>query len=109
MASMELTPEESKAEGAETANYQPRYAISEMYLGDEALTALGLGDPPKVGSTVTIMARANVVSVSQRDDNRNDPDNDGPESSMSLQITDMELKPGAADARSMFPKSKMEP
>jgi hypothetical protein len=109
MASMELTPEESKAEGAEMQDYQPRYAVSEMYLGSEALKALGMGEMPKPGTVVRFMGTAKVVSVSARDDNRNDPDSDQPEMSMSLQPVELDVKAAAADARSMFPKSKMEP
>lgn len=107
MASMELTPAESKEEGAEVANYQPKWAVSEMYLGDDAMKAVGLAEPPKPGTLVEFRGVARITSVSLRDDNTADPDQ--PECSMSMQPVSLEIAKPPADARTMFPKSKMEP
>lgn len=103
MASMELTAEQSKEEGAEIANYRPRWAVSPIYLSDEALAALGISEPLKPGSVVMLMATAKVVSAELREDQQGES-----EQYMSIQITDMTLKAGSGDARAMFPKSKME-
>jgi hypothetical protein len=108
MASMELTPAQSTEEGAEMQQYQPRYAVGELYLGDEAIKALGLAELPQVGSMIAFSGMAKVVSISQRDDNRVNPDGDA-ETCMSLQPVDLVVRPPARDARPQFPKSKMEP
>lgn len=106
MASMELTAAESKDEGAEMGGYQPRYAVGELYLGDEAIKALGLTALPKVGGMVRFMGVAKVVSISQRDDNANNPDGDA-ETCMCIQPVEMEVAP-QKDATAMYPNSKME-
>jgi ABC-type molybdate transport system ATPase subunit len=103
MASMELTPEQSKEEGAELSEYRPRWAVSPLYLGDEALKALGITEPLKPGSMVMIMAQAKVVSAELREDQQGESEN-----CMSVQIVEMTLAPAAKDARAMYPKSKME-
>ncbi len=106
MASMELTPAQVKEEGADTAQpYQSRWAISPLYLDDEALQALGITEPLPPGTMVALNCVAKVVSAEQREDQQGESEN-----CMSIQITDMDLAPEAkkVDARKMFPKSKME-
>src|SRR5262245_25275364 len=105
LKSMELTPAESKEEAAEMAEYRPRWAVSELYLDENALSALGLDEPMKPGATVQIEAVAKVTSASQRDDGEGKTENN-----MSLQIIGMSIgtKAETIDARSMYPKSKME-
>lgn len=103
MASMELTPEQSAEEGKEINEYQPRYAVGELWLDDKAMEALGL-DPMAPGTICKITALAKVVAVSARDDNATGK----PEGSMSVQITDMELGPAkkAIDLKAMYPTMK---
>ena len=108
MASMQLTPaqseEESKEEGMH-GEYNHLWAVSPLYLNDEALMALGITEPLKVGTMVALNCVAKVVSTEQREDQQGESEN-----CMSIQIIDMDIAPQAknVDARSMFPKSKME-
>lgn len=100
MASMELTPEQMSESMAPEA-YAPRYAVGETYLREEALKALGLTDALKPGTVVRLSGMAKVMSSSI--------DSEGEEAgSLCIQITDLEVSPEAASAKSMFPKSKME-
>jgi hypothetical protein len=103
MASMELTPEQSAEEGKEMADYRPRWAVSQIYLGDEALTALGITEPLKPGTMVRFMGTAKVVSAELREDQQGESEN-----CMSLQPVELDIAAPSADARKMFPKSKME-
>jgi hypothetical protein len=105
MASMELTPQQSAEEGREINDYKPRYAVGELWLGDDALKALGLTELPKPGTLVRFAGVAKVASASMRDD---DADDQTPKASMSIQPVELDVKPTEADARSMFPNSKME-
>ncbi len=103
MASMELTPEQSKEEGQELSDYRPRWAVSQLYLGDEALQALGITEPLKPGTMVALNCVAKVVSAELREDQQGESEN-----CMSIQITDMDLAPQArtVDARAMYPTMK---
>ena len=107
MANMELTPaeskEEGKEEGKEMAEYRPRFAVSEMYLDEHALKALGLAEPLQPGQIVAVTGAAKIVSASAREDADGKTEN-----CMSLQLTDLDLRPVARDARKAFPNSKME-
>jgi len=105
MANMELTPAESAEEGKEINDYKPRYAVSEIWLDEHALAALGLTDLPKPGTVVAVNMVAKVVAVSMRDDNAGG----GTQASMTLQPTDMDVAPHVRkiDAKAMFPNSKM--
>lgn len=108
MASMKLTPaqseEESKEEGMH-GEYNQLWAVSPLYLNDEALMALGITEPLKVGTMVALNCVAKVVATEQREDQQGESKN-----CMSIQITDMDVAPQVKkiDARAMFPKSKME-
>lgn len=106
MASMELTAEQSKEDGMEMmAEHRPRWAVSTLYLGDEALKALGITEPLKPGTMVALNCVAKVVSAELREDQMGESEN-----CMSVQITDMDLAPQAktVDAMAMYPNSKME-
>jgi len=102
---MELTAEHADEEGAEMPEYRSRWAVSQLYLGDEALTALGIKEPLKPGTMVAINCVAKVVSAELREDHEGESEN-----CMSVQITDMDLAPQArtVDAKAMYPNSKME-
>jgi hypothetical protein len=100
MASMELTAEQA-AEAMAPEPYTQRWAVCETYLSKEALEAMGITDPMKPGTMVRLMGVACVTASSL--------DMEGEKADgMSLQITDLEVRPEAASAKSMFPKSKME-
>ena len=58
-----------------------------LELNEESLDKLSIDDLPKVGKEVTIMAKARVTSVSERDSTEG-----GKSRSVSLQITKMALK-----------------
>ena len=100
MASMELSPE-SAAERMAPEPYVQRWAVGETYLSKEALEAMGITDPLKPGTMVRLMGMAMVTSSSL------DSENEKP-GGTSLQICDLEVRPEAASAKAMFPKSKME-
>lgn len=71
-------------------------------LDSESLDKLGVTELPAVGTTMTLMARVEVVSVSQHESG------DGKNRDVSLQITDMELRGGgASDPRKLYDKSNM--
>jgi hypothetical protein len=100
MASMELSPEDM-VEASQPEPYVRRWAVGETYLSKDALEALGITEPLKPGSMVRLMGVACVTSSAL------DMEGEKP-GGMSLQICDLEVRPEAASAKSMFPKSKME-
>lgn len=105
MASMILTDEQATEEAKETApeGYKPRYAVSEMYFDEAAMEALKLSEPPAAGTVVQFTGTATVTTSSVR------TEGDGEvKMGMSLQPLDITLSPPKRDARTMFPKSKME-
>lgn len=105
MASMILTDAQATEEAKEMApeGYRPRYAVSEMYLDENALAALGISEPLAAGTIVRFSGTASVSSSSVR------TEGDGDVSmSMSLQPTDLTVSGAPKDAKAMFPKSKME-
>lgn len=107
MASMILSDEQATEEGQEVSApveaYKPRYAVSEMYLDENAMAALGLAQPLPAGTVVRFSGTASVTSSSVR------TEGDGEVCmSMSLQPTDLNVAGPGKDSRAMFPKSKME-
>lgn len=93
LVSMELSQEEAKEEAGvkpELPKYPWGLCID---LDGDALAKLGIDTLPSVGSTMAIIAKAEVQSVSEsqyqgdKETNRR----------MSLQITDMGVTPAAAD------------
>lgn len=103
MASMILTDAQATEEGKEFSEYKPRYAVSEMYLDENALAALGISEPLAAGTIVRFSGTASVSSSSVRTEGDGDV-----RMSMSLQPTDLAVSGGPKDAKAMFPKSKME-
>lgn len=91
LVSMKLTPAEAKTEDccapSDPAD-QPAYPGGlSIYLDDEALAKLGMTALPDVGAPLTLMARVEVCSKSQYENQK------GTDTSLSLQITDMALAP----------------
>lgn len=73
-------------------------------LDSESLDKLGVTELPTIGTTMTLMAKVEVVSVSQYESD------DGKNRDVSLQITDMELRgegASASDPRKLYDKSNM--
>lgn len=69
---------------------------TQLQLGNDQLQALGISDLPKVGTVVSVMAKAKVISV------RSEEGQDGTaDQSFSLQITDL----GIDQAMSMSEKA----
>ena len=100
MASMELSAEDA-VESMAPEPYVRRYAVGELYISKDGLEMLGMADPLKPGTMVRVMGMAEVMSASL--------DGEGEKaSSLCIQITDLDLRPEAASAKAMFPKSKME-
>ncbi|HDR9176332.1 TPA: hypothetical protein QDB23_003580 [Burkholderia vietnamiensis] len=93
LVSMKLTPDEAKTEAAEGTGMaapedQPAYPCGlTIYLDDEVLAKLGLSMLPDVGTPMTLTARVEVCSKSQYQNQ------EGTDTSLSLQITDMALAP----------------
>ncbi|KVE27249.1 hypothetical protein WS67_12165 [Burkholderia singularis] len=96
LVSMKLTPAEAKTEAGEgtalaalaAPEDQPAYPCGlTIYLDDEALAKLGMTALPDVGTPLTLVARVEVCSKSQYQNQ------DGTDTSLSMQITDMALAP----------------
>lgn len=71
-----------------------------LNLEDEQIKKLGISKLPEVGETMTLTAKVEVSSLSQRDTREG-----GKKSSLSLQITDMAVEksqPGAGAAQVLY-------
>jgi len=81
----------------------------QINLNDGQTEALGIKEPIKAGEVVTIKALAFVKRAEQSVED--DGDDKGPDVSLTLQITDMELihDDGRSQAQKMYSKSGMEP
>lgn len=89
MQNMAMTKKEAKEEyGSPTADSElPKYPYGlRLYLDDETLTKLGITTLPIVSSTMLLQAQVTVVSVGSSQSQGDDA-----ESTVNLQITDMEL------------------
>lgn len=89
MQSMKLTPKEAKAEVSyDTPSKAPEYPYGlTICLDDEAIKKLGIKELPDVGQPMMLEAKVLVCSKSQYENQG------GADTSLSLQITDMELEP----------------
>lgn len=93
LVSMKLTPDEAQTEASEgtamaAPEDQPAYPCGlSIYLDDEVLAKLGMTALPDVGAPLMLMARVEVCSKSQYENQK------GTDTSLSLQITDMSLAP----------------
>lgn len=100
MASMELSAEDAM-ESMAPEPYVRRYAVGELYISSDGLEMLGMSDPLKPGTMVRVIGTAKVTSSAL--------DCEGEKAgSLCIQITDLDLRPEASSAKSMFPKSAME-
>ena len=92
MISLKLTPEEAKGEtllAEPEPGDAPAYPCgTTLYLDDDTLLKLGISELPPVGTKFTLTAIVEVTGNNARENQ------EGRESSLDLQITDMEL--GAA-------------
>ena len=100
MVNMKMSAEEAKEQTEPTAADAPQYPWGlKLNLDDDALEKLGLTTMPAVGTKMQLAATVEVCSTSSYSDQKGEA-----ESSVSLQITAMEL--GAAqqssDAASML-------
>lgn len=95
LISMEYTPSEAKKETIEAQeNEAPKYPWGlSINLDEETLAKLGIDTLPEVGATMAIVARSEVSSASQYQDQGDK----SPRKSLTLQITDMSVTPVAAD------------
>jgi hypothetical protein len=103
LTSMELTAKEAKKEVSPDAN-PPKYPWGLcINLDEDALKKLGIDELPDVGSTVSIVAKAEVQSASESQ-YQGDKEK---RMSLSLQITDMGVKLAPDDdSGALYPKSK---
>jgi len=84
----------SEAEAAPAYNCCPT-----IYLTEDQVEALGLkANPPAAGASVGLRAIARVISKSENADL--DGDGDGIDVCITLQITDLEVTPGAMSSSS---------
>lgn len=69
LISLELSPQESKAETIEARETEgPKYPYGTcLYLDEEALAKLGIADLPPVGTELHIMAVGKVTGTSERE------------------------------------------
>jgi hypothetical protein len=103
LISMEMSAEEAKEQTQPAPADEPRYPWGlNIHLDDDAVGKLGIGDL-KVGSEVTIVAKATVSSCSSYQTQGGEA-----ETSCDLQITDMRINAGSGDARSMYPNSDLD-
>lgn len=107
LISMENTAQEAKEAVNPSYTEAPKYPWGlNICLNNDSLEKLGVKTLPAVGTEVTIIAKATVSSTSE-----NATENDGPRSSMDLQITDMQIDGLDADlfgraAEMLYGKSK---
>lgn len=100
MASMELSAEDA-VESMAAEPYVRRYAVGELYISKDGLEMMGMSEPLKPGTMVRVMGMAKVMSSAL--------DCEGEKAgSLCIQLVDLELRPQAASAKAMFPKSAME-
>lgn len=82
-------PAENDGDEAQAPDAKEHYPFGlSLMLDDDVIDKLDLGSLPSVGDTINVAAKAKVESVSQRQDT----DDDGPNRSITLQITDMGLE-----------------
>lgn len=99
MISMKLTPAEAKSDsmlcGSDVSDSDlPEYPYGlTISLDDESLSKLSMGEMPAVGTVMQLTALVKVCGVSQYENQQ------GSDSNLSLQITDMELANGNAEPR----------
>ncbi|NYT45135.1 hypothetical protein H0A64_09905 [Alcaligenaceae bacterium] len=101
MISMKTSEKRSATLLAEVEADTPEYPYGlRINLDDDSLKKLGITELPEVGTTMTLQARVEVVSVSQHESDN------GKHRDMSLQITDMTLE--ASNTKdTMYPNSNM--
>lgn len=89
LTNMKMSAEEADEYGESTLAEAPEYPYGlRLSLDDDALDKLGLGEKlPKVGETLTVLAKVDVVHVHVSQDQEGEP-----ESSVQLQITDMSVE-----------------
>ena len=101
MVNMKMSKEEAKEQCSPSTDEGPRYPYGlAINLDDDALEKLGIGDSVNVGDEVTITAKAQVTSKSGYQTMVGDS-----ESSLGLQITDMEVSGGSSKtAKALYDK-----
>lgn len=103
MTNMQMSKEEAKEYSSPVPGDAPRYPYGLcLCLDDDALAKLGIATPLPVGTEVMITARAKVTGTRSNEDMSGEA-----ETSMDLQVTDMEIATGARSdgdiAKSMYP------
>jgi hypothetical protein len=94
-----------KVENQDITEYKPNpygYGLC-INLSEDQVEALGLkASPPAAGSSVGLRAIAQVIRVEQNADvdGDGDGDGDGVDVCLALQITDLEVTPGAMSSQS---------
>jgi hypothetical protein len=103
MVNMKMSTEEAKEQCSPSTEEGPRYPYGlSIHLDDDALSKLGVSDSLNVGDEVTITAKALVTSKSGYQTMVGDA-----ESSLDLQITDMEVAAGSSTktTKALYDKS----
>lgn len=101
LINMQLTQQEAKEHDIATpvgeGTDAPRYPYGlTLHLEDEVLEKLGMSTLPDVGKKMTLVAKVEVTTVNQHQSQ------EGKDQSVSLQITDMELKEEGLDAATVL-------
>lgn len=96
LVSMKLAPEKNRAYGEPVSIERPAYPYGLMLrLETEQLEALGIKDDlPVVGEKLMVLARVEVTSVSEHEDQGG-----GYRCDVSLQVTDLALEPNKGDGK----------
>jgi hypothetical protein len=105
LVNMEMSVEEAREESCVAPSDEgdlPKYPYGlTISLDDESLAKVGITSLPSVGTKMTLTARVEVCGTSQYQDRKGESD-----TSLSLQITDMELsgadESGSQDAATLL-------
>ena len=103
MVNMKMSTEEAKEQFSPSINEGPRYPYGlSINLDDDALSKLGISDSVTVGDEVLITAKAMVTTKSGYQTLVGDA-----ETSLTLQITDMEVAAGSSTktTKALYDKS----
>jgi hypothetical protein len=104
MPLVSMKTNESSCEAIEPNPYS--YGLR-ICLNDDQCEALGIKTPPAAGTKMMLSAAAFVCEATQRVET--DGDDKGPDITLELQITDMELTTGTTqtDVKSLYPNSTL--
>ena len=98
LKSMRVTKKEGEKENAIDSDQEYPYGLG-LSLDNDTLAKLGIKDLPELGEVMTLVAKVEVVSLSENSSKDNED-----HKNVGLQITDMELLPEkkAVDLKKLY-------